>query len=60
MIAPKNTGKQWTREDIKSLRQLAREVNVPTKEIARRLGRSATAVRSEAHREDISRRPKNR
>ena len=39
---------------------MARDANVPTKEIARRLGRSEAAVRSEAQRKDISLRPKNR
>lgn len=59
-MAPKNDGKRWTREDVKTLRKLARDVNVPTDKIAKQLGRSVDAVRSEAQREDISLRPKNR
>lgn len=59
-MARKNEGKRWTREDVKTLRQLARDANVPTDKIAKQLGRSVAAVRSEAQREDISLRPKNR
>jgi len=59
-MAPKNTGKDWTRDDVKELRQLARDRNVSTKEIAKELGRSVPAVRSEAQRKNISLRPKNK
>ena len=59
-MAPRNSGKLWTRDEIKALRQLARDVNVPTDKIAKQLGRSVAAIRSEAQREDISLRPKNR
>jgi len=59
-MAPRNSGKRWTRDETKALRRLARDVNVPTDKIAKQLGRSVTAIRSEAQREDISLRPKNR
>lgn len=59
-MAPKNDGKPWTPRDVKTLRQLARDVNVPTKQIAKGLGRSEDAVRSEAQRKDISLKPKNK
>ena len=59
-MTSRNSGKPWTRDEIKALRQLARDVNVPTDKIAKQLGRSVTAIRSEAQRKDISLRPKNR
>jgi hypothetical protein len=57
---PKNDGKPWTREDIKTLRQEARDRNISTQEIARHLGRTVSAVRGEAQRKGISLKPKNR
>jgi IS30 family transposase len=57
---PKNSGKEWTRQDVKTLRVQARDRNVPTKQIAKNLGRTEAAVRAEAQREDISLKPKNR
>lgn len=60
-MAPRNDGERWgTRDDVKTLRQLARDRNVATPEIAKELGRTVDAVRSEAHRKGISLRPKNR
>jgi IS30 family transposase len=56
----KNDGKRWTREDIKTLRQEARDRNISTQEIARHLGRTVSAVRGEAQRKAISLKPKNR
>lgn len=57
---PKNDGKSWTREDVRALRQEARDRNVSTDEIAKHLGRSVAAVRAAAQREGISLKPKNR
>lgn len=57
---PKNDGKPWSREDIKALRDQARNRNVATDEIAKNLGRSVAAVRVEAQRKNISLKPKNR
>jgi hypothetical protein len=57
---PKNNGKPWAREEIKMLRQEARDRNVSTQEIAKHLGRTVSAVRQAAHYRGISLRPKNR
>jgi hypothetical protein len=35
---PKNDGKPWTREDVKALREQARDRNVSTDKIAKNLG----------------------
>lgn len=59
-MAPKNSGKLWTRDENKTLERLAHDANVPTKNIARDLGRTVNAVRSQAQRHGISLRPKNR
>jgi IS30 family transposase len=56
----KNNGDPWTREDVKTLRQQARDRNVSTDEIAKNLGRTVAAVRAEAQRKNISLKPKNR
>jgi hypothetical protein len=57
---PKNDGKPWTREDVKTLRQEARDRNVSTQETAKHLGRTVSAVRQAAQYRGISLRPKNR
>jgi IS30 family transposase len=57
---PKNDGKEWTRDDIKTLREGARDRNVSTDQIAKQLGRTVAAVRTEAQRKNISLKPKNR
>jgi hypothetical protein len=56
----KNDGKPWTRDDIKTLRQEARDRNISTQQIARHLGRTVSAVQQVASREGISLKPKNR
>jgi IS30 family transposase len=56
----KNDRKAWTREDVKSLREQARDRNVSTDKIAKNLGRTIAAVRAEAQRKNISLKPKNR
>ncbi len=47
----KNNGKQWTREEIKTLRQEVRDRNISTNEIAKHLDRIVAAVRAAAQRE---------
>lgn len=55
---PKNHGKDWSAQDVKQLRQLARE-NTPTRVIGLKLGRSEDAVRSKASDESVSLKPTN-
>lgn len=55
---PKNSGKQWTKEEVRQLKELARE-NTPTRVIGLKLGRSEDAVRSKAAEQDISLKPTN-
>ena len=56
----KNDRQPWTREDVRVLREHARDRNVSTDEIAKNLGRTVAAVRAEAQRKNISLKPKNR
>jgi hypothetical protein len=55
---PPNSGKPWTPEDEKALRQLAGG-NTPTRLIAHKLGRSEDAVRGKASDLDLSLKPTN-
>jgi hypothetical protein len=55
----RNTGKVWTAQEIKELRQLAKE-NTPTRVIGLKLGRTPGAVESKASQEGISLAPPNR
>jgi hypothetical protein len=55
----RNEREPWSREDVKELKQLARD-NTPTGVISLKLGRSPTAVRGKAQREGISLKPANR
>jgi hypothetical protein len=55
---PSNHGKQWTSQDVKQLKQLARE-NTPTRVMGIKLGRTPEAVQSEASKEGISLKPTN-
>lgn len=52
-------GKNWTSEEVKQLRELARE-NTPTRVIALKLGRTESAIQSKASAVNISLRPANR
>ena len=54
----RNTGKPWTADDVKKLKQLANE-NTPTRVIGLKLGRTENAVRSKAQAEGISLKPTN-
>jgi hypothetical protein len=49
----------WSAEDLRTLKQLAR-ANTPTGVISLKMGRTPTAIRSKAQREQISLMPANR
>ena len=55
---PKNANKRWAPEEIKRLKQLAKE-NTPTRVIALKLQRTEEAVQSKASAEGISLKPTN-
>ena len=55
---PENHGESWTKEDVKELRELARQ-NTPTRVIGLKLGRSESSVRDRASKEGISLKPSN-
>ena len=54
----KNTGKAWSADDEKALRELAAG-NTPTRVIGLKLGRSEDAVRSKAQSLGVSLKPTN-
>lgn len=54
----RNTGKSWTPEEVKELRNLAKE-NTPTRVIGLKLGRTENSIRSKAQSEGISLKPTN-
>jgi hypothetical protein len=54
----RNTGNDWSDEDLEQLRELARG-NTPTRVIGLKLGRTEDAVRSKAASEGISLMPPN-
>lgn len=56
---PVNHGKPWTKDDVKELKQLAKE-NTPTRVAALKLGRTPDAVADKASEEGISLKPTNR
>lgn len=55
---PKNHGKEWTRQEVKALRQLVKE-NTPTRVIGIKLERTETSIYGKAQREGISLKPTN-
>lgn len=55
---PKNTNKQWTAKEKAQLQKLA-DQNTPTRVIALKMDRSASAIYSKASQEDISLKPTN-
>lgn len=55
---PANHGKQWTSEDVKQLKQLAKE-NTPTRVIGLKMGRTEDAVRAKAGESSVSLKPTN-
>jgi hypothetical protein len=54
----RNTGKSWTNDDVRQLKELANE-NTPTRVIGLKLGRTENSVRSKAQAEDVSLKPTN-
>jgi hypothetical protein len=54
----RNSGKPWSTQDVRDLRQLARE-NTPTRVIGLKLGRTEDAVRTRASQEAVSLKPTN-
>jgi len=55
---PENHGKEWSPQDVKKLRELAKG-NTPTRVIGLKTGRTEDAVRSKAAEEGISLKPTN-
>jgi hypothetical protein len=53
-----NTGKTWSSEELKQLRELAKQ-NTPTRVIALKMGRTPSAIQSKASAVNISLRPTN-
>jgi len=54
----RNSGQAWTGGDKQALRQLARQ-NTPTRVIGIKLGRSESAVRTQAAKQSTSLKPTN-
>ena len=54
----RNSGKHWSPQNVRDLRQYARE-NTPTRVIGLKLGRTEEAVRSKAGEKHISLKPTN-
>ncbi len=54
----RNTGNPWTNDDVKQLKQLAKE-NTPTRVIGLKLGRTENSIRSKAKAEGVSLKPTN-
>jgi len=54
----RNSGKEWSQQNIKQLRQLATE-DTPTRVIGLKLGRTPEAVYTKASQEGISLKPTN-
>ena len=55
---PPNHGKAWTPQDVKQLKELAKE-NTPTRVIGLKMGRTEDSVQSKAGEEKISLKPTN-
>jgi hypothetical protein len=55
---PTNHGKPWTKQDVATLKKLAKE-NTPTRVIGIKTGRTEDAVQSKASEEGISLKPTN-
>lgn len=54
----RNSGKEWTKNDIANLRSLANQ-NTPTRVIGLKLGRTEAAIRTKANDNSISLKPTN-
>lgn len=55
---PKNHGKAWSTDDVKALKQLAKE-NTPTRVAGLKLGRTPDAVQAKASDLGVSLKPTN-
>lgn len=55
---PSNHGKAWTRDDVKELRDLAKQ-NTPTRVIGIKTGRTPASVYAKASEEGIPLKPTN-
>lgn len=55
---PSNSGKQWTDNEVKQLKQLVKE-NTPTRVMGLKLDRSEDSIRAKASKEKISLKPVN-
>jgi hypothetical protein len=55
---PKNHGKSWSKDDLKQLKQLAKE-NTPTRVIGLKMGRTPDAVQAKASDQGVSLKPTN-
>ena len=55
----RNSGKPWSQDEVKQLRQLAKE-NTPTRVIGLKLGRTPAAVQAKARSIELSLKPANR
>ncbi|PKM43784.1 MAG: hypothetical protein CVV05_13055 [Gammaproteobacteria bacterium HGW-Gammaproteobacteria-1] len=55
---PVNHGRQWTEQDVKQLKQLAKG-NTPTRVIGLKMGRTEGAIEKKASEESISLKPPN-
>ncbi len=54
----RNTGKSWTKPEVSKLQNLA-EHNTPTRVIGFKLGRTESAIRTQAAKNNISLKPTN-
>ena len=54
----RNSGKQWTGQEMKQLRELVQE-NTPTRVIGLKLGRTPEAIYTKASEKNISLKPTN-
>lgn len=55
---PENHNKEWTKTEVKELKQLAKE-NTPTRVIGLKMERTEGSIRSKASAENISLKPTN-
>lgn len=58
MAIPSRSGKLWTKEEVKTLKDLVRQ-NTPTRVIAIKIHRTPEAIQSKARDEKISLAPRN-
>ena len=54
----RNTGKRWSNNDVKQLKELAKK-NTPTRVIGLKLGRTEGSIQNKASEEGVSLKPTN-